>query len=86
MNSHIIDPIASLLGEWSVTLNAYSILFRLMASLIMSAVLGWERSSKRHSAGFRTFIVVTLAGTVVMMLDIYIDRVFGSSFFFLSGL
>ena len=85
MNSHIIDPIASLLGEWSVTLNAYSILFRLMASLIMSAVLGWERSSKRHSAGFRTFIVVTLAGTVVMMLDIYIDRVFGSSFFFLSA-
>ncbi|MCR5725730.1 MAG: MgtC/SapB family protein [Treponema sp.] len=85
MNTQIIDPIAALLGSWSITLNTSSILLRLFASLVLSAVLGWERSSKRHSAGFRTFIVVTLAGTVVMMLDIYIARTFGTSFFFLSA-
>ncbi|MDE5797601.1 MAG: MgtC/SapB family protein, partial [Treponemataceae bacterium] len=63
----ISDPIASLLGEWSVGLNAASIILRFVTSLLISAILGWERSSKRHSAGFRTFIVVTLAGTLVMM-------------------
>ncbi len=85
MHTTIVDPIASALGAWSVSLNIYSVLFRLFSSLVMSAVLGCERSSKRHSAGFRTFILVTLSGTVVMMLDIYIASTFGTSFFFLSA-
>lgn len=79
------DPIAALLGEWSVGLNAQSIILRFVAALFISAVLGWERSSKRHSAGFRTFIVVTLAGTLVMMLDIYVNMRYGGHLFLLSA-
>ncbi|MCH5289460.1 MAG: MgtC/SapB family protein, partial [Treponema sp.] len=79
------DPIAVLLGEWSVGLNAQSIILRFVAALFISAVLGWERSSKRHSAGFRTFIVVTLAGTLVMMLDIYVNMRYGGHLFLLSA-
>lgn len=81
----ISDPIASLLGEWSVGLNAASIILRFVTSLLISAILGWERSSKRHSAGFRTFIVVTLAGTLVMMLDLYINTLFQGHLFLLSA-
>ena len=81
----VADPIAALLGAWSADLNAYSITLRIVLSALISAILGWERSSKRHSAGFRTFIVVTLAGTVVMMLDIYIDSRFESNLFILSA-
>lgn len=81
----VADPIAKLLGEWSIGLNAASIILRLSASLLFSAILGWERSSKRHSAGFRTFIVVTLAGTLVMLLDIYINAMFQSHLFLLSA-
>lgn len=79
------DPISAMLGAWSAELNAYSIILRVFLSALISAILGWERSSKRHSAGFRTFIVVTLAGTVVMMLDIYIDSRFESNLFILSA-
>ncbi|MBQ9239498.1 MAG: MgtC/SapB family protein [Treponema sp.] len=81
----IRDPIAALLGPWSAELNLYSIIFRTVASAVLSAVIGWERSSKRHSAGFRTFIAVTLAGTIVMMLDIYLNSMFGSKLFLLSA-
>jgi putative Mg2+ transporter-C (MgtC) family protein len=68
----MIDPIANLLGEWSQGLNGYSILFRILLSVTLAAVIGCERSSKRHSAGLRTFILVSLAMTVTMILDGYL--------------
>ena len=67
-----IDPIAKLLGAWSAELNLSSILLRIGLCLLLSAILGCERSSKRHSAGLRTFMVVTLAATVCMLLDIFL--------------
>ncbi len=82
----ITDPIATLLGSWSSSLNEYSILFRIVVSVLLSALIGWERSSKRHSAGFRTFMVVTLSGTVVMLVDLYINSTFGGQFFLLSAM
>ena len=79
------DPIARGLGEWSALLNTWSILFRLLAALLMGAVIGWERSSKRHSAGFRTFILALIAGCGVMILDSYIVLTSGNSFYLLSA-
>ncbi len=79
------DPIANFLGEWSTSLNFSSCLFRIGLSFFLSAIIGWERSSKRHSAGFRTFMVVTLSGTVVMLIDIYLNTFFGGKFFLLSA-
>lgn len=68
----MIDPIAKILGEWSQSLNGFSILFRILLSVCLAAVIGCERSSKRHSAGLRTFILVSLAMTVTMILDGYL--------------
>jgi putative Mg2+ transporter-C (MgtC) family protein len=68
----IIDPIAAYLGQWSIEINIWSILFRIMLSVGLAAIIGCERSSKRHSAGLRTFILVSLASTVAMMLDEFI--------------
>lgn len=65
----MIDPIAELLGEWSMALNGASILFRILLSVFLAAIIGCERSSKRHSAGLRTFILISLSMTVVMLLD-----------------
>ena len=81
----MMDPIASFLGPWSREINSYSILLRIFLAFVLSAVIGWERSSKRHSAGLRTFIVVTLATTVSMLLDVYLLRFYGVSTFLLSG-
>ena len=70
MTNVYTDAIARLLGEWSITVNAYSILFRVLISVLFAANIGWERSSKRHSAGLRTFILVSLASTVAMLIDL----------------
>lgn len=68
----MIDPIANLLGEWSQGLNIYGIIFRVVLSAVISAIIGCERSGKRHSAGLRTFMLISLASTTVMLLDKYI--------------
>jgi putative Mg2+ transporter-C (MgtC) family protein len=48
------------------------IALRLFVALVISAVIGCERSLKRHSAGLRTFMIVTMSGTVAMLLDTYL--------------
>ncbi len=65
------DPIVKLLGDWAGTLTVGSILLRLSLATAFAAVIGCERASKRHSAGLRTFILVSLASAIAMLLDLY---------------
>jgi putative Mg2+ transporter-C (MgtC) family protein len=81
----IADPIAQLLGPWSAQWNLYSILLRVGLSIVLSAIVGCERSSKRHSAGLRTFVLVSLGATVAMLVDIYLSQTVGSTLFLLSA-
>ena len=81
----IIDPIATLLGEWAVQINLYSVLLRIGVSLILGALIGCERASKRHAAGLRTFMLVSLASSVAMLLDLYLQKQGGTDFFLLSA-
>ena len=71
------DVIVSLLGAWSAELTLGAILLRMALSVCLAAVIGCERSSKRHSAGLRTFILVSIAGTGVMLIDQYLIRSVG---------
>ena len=43
------DPIARLLGEWSMGLNTYSRILRIAEAEVFAEGIGCERSSKRHS-------------------------------------
>jgi len=79
------DPIAELLGEWSMGTGTAAIMFRILMSMFLSAIVGWERSSKRHSAGLRTFMLVSLSGTLVMILDQYIGEQNPTHIYILSG-
>ena len=63
------DVIAGLLGPWSAELGLGAILLCAALSVLFSAVIGCERSSKRHSAGLRTFILVSITGTAAMLTD-----------------
>ncbi len=65
------DYLATLLGPWASELNTGSILLRIALSLILAAIVGYERSSKRHSAGLRTFIIVSLAATTAAIIEMY---------------
>ena len=68
----LVDPIAQFLGSWSSGINTYSILFRIFLSVILASFIGWERSSKRHSAGLRTFILISMSSAVAAMIDLSI--------------
>lgn len=80
-----IDPIARLLGDWSSQLTVGSVLFRIVLSVVLSAIIGCERSSKRHAAGLRTFILVSLATTSAMLLDIFLNAYLGVNFEVISA-
>ncbi len=80
------DPISTLLGSWAENITIGSILLRLLLSLTLGAIIGWERSNKRHSAGLRTFMLVFLIGTLAALMDSYLFAASGgSSLFLLSG-
>lgn len=85
MKSAYTDAIAQLLGDWSTTVNGYSILFRVLLSALFAAIIGWERSTKRHSAGLRTFILVSLASTIAMLIDLSLMSVGNLSFAAISA-
>ncbi len=81
----MIDPIAKLLGAWALELNIYTVILRLALTLILSAILGCERSSKRHAAGLRTFMVVALSTTVAMLIDLYLLQGEGGGLYLISA-
>ena len=76
------DPIVTFLGGWASELNTYSLMLRIALTLVLSAILGCERSSKRHAAGLRTFMVVALASALAMILDLYLHS---AGFYLLSA-
>ena len=63
------DYIAALLGQWSSDITFGSIFFRIILSMLLSAIIGTERASKRHSAGLRTFIIMSLASTSAALIQ-----------------
>lgn len=66
------DSIANLLGAWSAGLNGWSVLLRIALSVLLASAVGCERSSKRHSAGLRTFMIVSLASTTAALVQVYL--------------
>ncbi|MFA7222896.1 MAG: MgtC/SapB family protein [Bacilli bacterium] len=74
----IVDPISQSIGDWFAEINIWTIIIRISLSVILAACLGMERSSKRHAAGLRTFILVALASTVGSMLDMFFIEKVGS--------
>jgi len=58
------------------SVNLLSITVRILLSVVIGGALGLERGSKRHPAGFRTYILVCLGATLVMMTNQYIFETF----------
>ena len=59
-------------------LNSRSVFVRLMLSMTLGGVLGVEREQKRRPAGFRTYVIVCLGSTLVMMTNQYAHLYMGA--------
>ena len=62
-----------------------TVVVKIVAAIVAGAVIGWERASKRHSAGLRTFMVVTLGTCICMMLDLALIQKQSTSLHLLSA-
>ena len=60
-------------------LNLISITVRVVLSLIFGGIIGLERSRKNRPAGFRTYMLVCLSATLVMMTNQFIYKWYGGS-------
>lgn len=79
------DPISKLLGEWAGQLCAESVIFRIAVALVFAAIIGCERAAKRHAAGLRTFMLVSLASTMAAIADGFVAEKFGGTAVMISA-
>ena len=60
-------------------LNYLSIITRIILSLIFGGIIGLERSRKNRPAGFRTYMIVCLSATLVMMTNQFVYNTYGGT-------
>ena len=70
--SKMVDPIQKLITGDNQIQFGYQILIRITLSIFLAALFGIERANKRHAAGLRTFIIVSLSSTISALVDIYL--------------
>ena len=67
-----------LLENWNlVEFNYLSVLVRLLLAMVCSGILGLERTRKRRPAGIRTYMLVCIGATVVMMTAQFMNQHWG---------
>ncbi len=67
----IIDPLAKAMGEWSYTITVYSILLKVIVPVLFAFYVGSERSTHGHTAGLKTFILISISSTTCAIIDLY---------------
>ncbi len=60
-------------------LNLVSITLRIILAILIGGAMGLERGRKNRPAGLRTYILVCLGSTLVMMTNQYVYEVFDAS-------
>ena len=67
------------LPDFFYDLNIFSVTLRTLLALIFGGIIGLERGSNRHPAGFRTHILVCVGAALAMMTNQFIVEEFGTS-------
>lgn len=79
---NIVDPIVKLFNDkisYILTgLNIWSIVIRILIAVIISGAIGLERSSRRQAAGLRTYILVGLGSSMIMITNQFLIEAFGT--------
>lgn len=58
----------------SLEVSTASSIYKLILSLLLGAVIGYERRRKGQTAGVRTFSLISVGATIAMILSIYIPQ------------
>ena len=58
--------------------NALSTFLRLVLALLCGGILGMERGKKNRPAGFRTYMLVCVGATLVMLTNQFIYKEYGN--------
>lgn len=58
----------------SVEVNTLGSIYKLVLSMLLGAVIGYERKRKGQTAGVRTFSLITMGATLAMLLSIYVPQ------------
>lgn len=64
------------LSEWTFI----NVLIRIFVSLVIGTIIGIDRGAKRRGGGARTTITVCLGATMVMLMEQYMEQIYGSDF------
>lgn len=79
------DVIANFLGENFSGMTLGGVCLKIVLSVLLGTIVGSERATKRHAAGMRTFMLVSLISTLAGMFDAYFINVLGAEFSFVIG-
>ena len=74
-----VDPIAKLIGDWMADITVPSIIIRLILACLFGGIVGIERSTKKHAAGLRTYILVCMGSALAMLTNQFIYHAFEGS-------
>lgn len=74
------DIIAKCLGDWCIGVSWGGVILKVLLSAFLGTIVGCERATKRHAAGMRTFVLVSLISTLAAMLDGYLIRTYDVKF------
>ncbi len=58
----------------SVEVTTISSVYKLVLSMVLGAVIGYERKRKGQIAGVRTFSLIAMGATLAMILSIYVPQ------------
>ena len=58
----------------ALDVNIVNSVFRLMLSLLLGSIVGYERKRKGQTAGVRTFSLIAMGATLAMLLSIYVPQ------------
>lgn len=58
----------------SIEVNTVGSIYKLVLSMLLGAVVGYERKRKGQTAGVRTFSLISMGATLAMLLSIYVPQ------------
>lgn len=60
-------------------LTLYSTVWRMLLSFVLGCIVGFERQLRNHAAGFRTFALICLSSTLIMIVSIYVAQTYSTT-------